>query len=966
MPVDGGSVEYRFESNAEELKAQVKQAEEAIRKGAEAAGKAGGASKEAGKEAEGAGKKSEEAGKKGEEAGNKASAAAKKASAAVKAFAVAAAAAIGKVIKEGVEYNAQIESYTQAFATLLGSEEAAVSKLEELKNFAAVTPFELSDVAKATQTMLSFGISADKTSEYLQYLGDVSMGNKERLDSLTLAFSQVSAAGKLTGQDMRQMIDAGFNPLQEIAEMTGETIGELQERMSAGGVSAEEVAEAFAHATQEGGRFYQSMEKQSKTLSGQLSTLKDNAKAFLGSLTSGLSTTISQNLLPKANALLQDLNENADEVAGTLKSIAIAAGTVWASFKAWKLGPIFLDAQKKFLDASASLNKLADAADDAKIKQLALSGQLNLSQIAVAVLTGKISLATAAQTAWNTVIKANPLGALLTVITLVSGAVTILKDAFEDTEPEFESLQYQIDSLKEANDELKQSVSDSRKEFNESTRDIESNTIESQSLISSLMRLSENYKGTTFEQERMSFMVSRLNELNEGLNLTFDEQTGALNMTKQAMEDYIAAYEETAKMRAAMKRVQDITDQLASVQWQIEETKAAIREAEDAANSESFGFSAFRDGDVEVRRLKEDLSLLEAQEKSLTGEHERASIALDGYSESAIVATDATDGLTESIDAETQAVDAATAAQNMLNEVAALTEPTIESVADRIEEYANRAQDGFNKIDTESGISLENFKANLEHNAEVMRKWSEDLATLSKRGVNDGFLQYLRDAGPESSGLISELANSSDEELQAVVDAWEQGGNDAVSAYEEDIATLSNTLPPIISDAITQALLLASQKALEFGDVGRIISDAIQSNVEPVTVPVKIKVSGPSGYSSAFSQDVADRVTQNKYGSISRYKTGIDFVGHDYTPAFLDYGERVLTKEENAAFTAMGGVNGMQNLARLATIEQSVSGGVGGGRPISLTVPLTVDGREIARASAYWTSEQLSWEEMRI
>lgn len=938
MPVDGGSVEYKFESNADELKKQVKDAEDAIKS----------------------------AGEQGAASANRATEAVKKTSAAVKALAVAAVAAIGKVIKEGVAYNAQIESYTQAFATLLGSEEAAVSKLEELKNFAAVTPFELSDVAKATQTMLSFGISADKASEYLQYLGDVSMGNKERLDSLTLAFSQVSAAGKLTGQDMRQMIDAGFNPLQEIAEMTGETIGELQERMSAGGVSAEEVAKAFAHATSEGGRFYQAMNKQSTTLSGQLSTLKDNAKAFLGSLTSGLSTTISQNLLPKANALLQDLNENADEVAGTLKSIAIAAGTVWASFKAWKLGPIFLDAQKKFLDASASLNKLADAADDAKIKQLALSGQLNLSQIAVAVLTGKISLATAAQTAWNTVIKANPLGALLTVITLVSGAVAILKDAFEDTEPEFESLQYQIDSLKEANDELKQSVSDSRKELKESTRDIESNAIESQSLISSLMRLSENYKGTTFEQERMSFMVSRLNELNEGLNLTFDEQTGALNMTKQAMEDYIAAYEETAKMRAAMKRVQDITDQRASVQWQIEETKAAIREAEAAANSESFGFSAFRDGDVEVKRLKEDLNLLEAQEKSLTGEHERASSALDGYSESTIYATDATDGLTEAIDAETQAVDAATAAQNMLNEVAALTEPTIESVADSIEEYANRAQDGFKKIDTESGISMANFKANLEHNAEVMRGWSENLSTLSKRGISEGFIRYLREAGPESASLIAELASASDAELQAVVDAWEQGGKDAVSAYEEDIATLSSTLPPIVADAITQALLIAIDKASDFGQVGQIIADAIQSNVEPVTVPVNIKVSGPSGYSSAFSQDVANRVLANKYGSMERYKTGIDFVGRDYTPAFLDYGERVLTKEENAAYTAMGGVNGMQNLARLATVEQSVSGGVGGGRPISLTVPLTVDGREIARASAYWTSEQLSWEEMRI
>lgn len=938
MPVDGGSVEYKFESNADELRKQVKDAEDAIKS----------------------------AGEQGAASANRATEAVKKTSAAVKALAVAAVAAIGKVIKEGVAYNAQIESYTQAFATLLGSEEAALSKLEELKNFAAVTPFELSDVAKATQTMLSFGIAADKTSEYLRYLGDVSMGNKERLDSLTLAFSQVSAAGKLTGQDMRQMIDAGFNPLQEIAEMTGETIGELQERMSAGGVSAEEVAEAFAHATSEGGRFYQSMEKQSKTLSGQLSTLKDNAKAFLGSLTSGLATSISQNLLPKVNDLLQKLNDNADEVAGALKSMAIAAGTVWASFKAWKLGTIFSDAKKKFLDTAASLTKIQETTKAASLAQVALEGKLTLSQLAVAALTGKISLATAAQTVWNTVIKANPLGALLTVITLVVGAVSLLSDAFGDMEPEIGSLEYKIDGLREANDELKQSISDSRDEYKKSTQEIESNAIESQSLISVLLELSENYRGTAFEQEKMSSIVSRLNQLNEGLNLTFDEQTGALNMTKKALQDYLATYAETSKMRAAMQRVLDITDQLATLQNQMELQKSVIEDAAKAAESESFGFSALTDGSMRVRRATEDLQSMENQEKSLLEELDRANIVLEGYSDSTLVASESTEGLTGAVEGATEALDAATVAQNMLNEVAALTQPTIESVADSIEEYANRAQDGFKKIDTESGISMANFKANLEHNAEVMRGWSENLSTLSKRGISEGFIRYLREAGPESASLIAELASASDAELQAVVDAWEQGGKDAVSAYEEDIATLSSTLPPIIADAITQALLIAIDKASDFGQVGQIIADAIQSNVEPVTVPVNIKISGPSGYSSAFSQDVANRVFANKYGGISRYKTGIDFVGRDYTPAYLDYGERVLTKEENAAYTAMGGVNGMQNLARLATVEQSVSGGVGGGRPISLTVPLTVDGREIARASAYWTSEQLSWEEMRI
>ena len=100
-------------------------------------------------------------------------------------------------------------------------------------------------------------------------LGDVSQGNKERFDSLTLAFAQVGSAGKLSGQDLLQFVNAGFNPLNEISKMTGESMAELKERMSAGGVSAEEVAEAFKHATSEGGQFYQAMEHRAKPLTGR-------------------------------------------------------------------------------------------------------------------------------------------------------------------------------------------------------------------------------------------------------------------------------------------------------------------------------------------------------------------------------------------------------------------------------------------------------------------------------------------------------------------------------------------------------------------------------------------------------------------------------------------------------------------------------------------------------------------------
>lgn len=226
------------------------------------------------------------------------------------AFVTAMAAASAAVIAgatAGVKYNAQMEQYATSFEVMLGSSEKALAKIAELKDFAAKTPFEMTDLADATKVMLGFGIAEDKASDMLKVLGDISQGDSTKLSSLTLAFSQMSSTGRLMGQDLLQMINAGFNPLNEISKKTGETMAEVKARMEKGAISAEEVTEAFKSATAEGGLFYGSMDKQSKTFNGQMSTLKDNAMSFLGELTTGLTDIAKNEALPFINEELGKL-----------------------------------------------------------------------------------------------------------------------------------------------------------------------------------------------------------------------------------------------------------------------------------------------------------------------------------------------------------------------------------------------------------------------------------------------------------------------------------------------------------------------------------------------------------------------------------------------------------------------------------------------------------------------------------
>lgn len=168
------------------------------------------------------------------------------------------------------------EKMQEQLSIMLGSAEKGKKMFSDIQKFASQTPLETKDIMQATNTMLSFGIASDKVLEYQRQLGDIAGGNAERFRALSLAFSQASSAGKLQGQDLMQMINAGFNPLEQIAKRTGKTVGYWKEQMSKGAVTMDMVTQAMKDATSEGGRYHNMMLKMSKTAGGQLSTLQDN------------------------------------------------------------------------------------------------------------------------------------------------------------------------------------------------------------------------------------------------------------------------------------------------------------------------------------------------------------------------------------------------------------------------------------------------------------------------------------------------------------------------------------------------------------------------------------------------------------------------------------------------------------------------------------------------------------------
>lgn len=188
---------------------------------------------------------------------------------------LAIAATIKNIATNAIEARGKIEALEVSFSTLLRSTEKANQLVSQLKDYGNVTPYDTEGLSKAAQTMLSFGISYEKVMPTLKQLGDVAMGSQDKLSRLTLAFSQMSAAGRVTKEDLNQMVDAGFNPLQVISQQTGESIGTLFDKVSKGQVSVQQIANAFADATKEGGQFHDMALNMSDTVEGKMSTMQD-------------------------------------------------------------------------------------------------------------------------------------------------------------------------------------------------------------------------------------------------------------------------------------------------------------------------------------------------------------------------------------------------------------------------------------------------------------------------------------------------------------------------------------------------------------------------------------------------------------------------------------------------------------------------------------------------------------------
>lgn len=311
-------------------------------------------------------------------------------------------AGIGAVAKLGAE----AEMTATAFTALVGEEQKANEMLKEIKSSAASALYGNMKLAENAKLMMNAGMSPDKVTTYLSQLGDIAGGDAQKLSSLSLVLGQVFSAGKLLGTDKNQFINAGFNPLKELAKMTGKSYEEIDELMGKGMITAENVAQAIAHATSEGGQFHGITEKLAETVSGKFN-------AALAQLQEGM-LGLFERLKPYLTKLIDAMAKAIPPVMGALINLFETIEKVISWVEEWKA---------ELLLAGTILGIFTVLIT---AKTIAIWGYAT----AMAIVRSATTAWTAVQWLLNAAMTANPIGLVIALIAALVAAVVYCWNKF--------------------------------------------------------------------------------------------------------------------------------------------------------------------------------------------------------------------------------------------------------------------------------------------------------------------------------------------------------------------------------------------------------------------------------------------------------------------------------------------------------------------------------------------------------
>lgn len=609
---------------------------------------------------------------------------------------------------------------------------------------------------------------------------------------------------------------------------------------------------------------------------------------------------------------------------------------------------------------AAAVAKLGTAATEQQIvAEMAANGVITAKTFALGGMTTGMGLATvasglltAATTALSTAINVllGPVGLVVLAIGAVAaGAVAVYNAVTKESEAFSEQSEI-LDGLADQQESLASSEESNAKAAQDNIKSIRASADAAGELAKELGELDNVETKSASQKQRMGEMVDELNEKYADLCLTYDEEADLLSMNADQLQEYIEAQQTMEEVAARQERYNELLDEEAAIRQNVAELESM--QTEWAAQLDQKIISQGEYNQL-MEQSKETLAAYAAQEQALNDQR-------------------------TALDAEMAAIDTATA-QTVINNAQAQQEATqaaaeaeeaeLERRKNALQSYTEAATNMYDTINTKSELSVQQMIENMQQNQEILSAWADNLRALAERGIDQGLLQELRDAGPESAAQVAELCTATDAQLQQLSEVYRAGGQAAANALQTELGlpevtnsgtemvnkiaegvTNNTALTDATTQMINKAVSSAKPKAMSGGqEIGKQLDNGIIAGVN----------AGKSGVINAMVSAVQEAIAAAQAAAEIHSPSRImrDLIGLNMMKGWalgLDDGTPLIEDKAASAVQAMlrSVADGSLNPARIvATMRANVAAnqsrlavpvGVAAGNGASMPVAQTI------------------------
>ena len=455
------------------------------------------------------------------------------------------------------------------------------------------------------------------------------------------------------------------------------------------------------------------------------------------------------------------------------------------------------------------------------VANLANNGALTASTVLYGVLTGAISLqtaatiaATAATTAFKAALTAltGPVGWIVAGVGLAVGALVGLWQWLTAESEETKRLKSEQEELVKSTDQLTDSVKQSAKERQKNLESVKGNTESYQKLADEIVQLSQKTNKTAADKKNLKKKIDALNASVSGLNLAYDKNSDSLSHNSDEIKARISAMEAESTWEASQKNLLDIEQKRAEIGEQLKQ----IAEQRNKWNEESNVSDSVRK--EKLQELNDKETELKNTQTELQTEYEKTSQVQQSASEA--MAAAAENGSNRQV----------VAYENMSKS----QQKAIDDMRTKYNELLETTTNMFDQIQMKSAISVDEMIANLQKNQEAVNNWATNLNTLAERGVNEGILAKLQQMGPQGGLYVQELVNASDEKLATLNEVFTQGGESAMNGLTAGMDTgalgITDKIKGIVQSQVSS--LQEEIAAADFSSLGQEIPNGVSQGIE--------------------------------------------------------------------------------------------------------------------------------------